>query len=104
MNKIKRNDTVLVISGRDRGKTGEVRRVYPREQRVLVQGINIRKQHTRPRGVGQPGGIIQVEGPIHWSNLKLICRACNRPTRVGFRVREDGTKVRTCKRCGQDID
>jgi large subunit ribosomal protein L24 len=104
MNKIKRNDQVLVVTGRDRGKTGEVRRVLPDEQRLIVQGVNIRKRHMRPRAMGQQGGIIESEGPIHWSNVKLLCRACSRPTRVGFRVRDDGAKVRVCKHCGQDID
>jgi large subunit ribosomal protein L24 len=104
MNKVKRNDLVLVTTGRDRGKTGEVRRVIPREERVVVQGVNLRKRHMRPRTMGQQAGIIEFEAPIHWSNVKVICRACNKPTRIAFRFRDDGQKVRVCKNCSQDID
>ena len=104
MNKVKRNDLVLITNGRDRGKTGEVRHVLPEEERVVVQGVNIRKRHMRPRTMGQQAGIIESEGPIHWSNVRVICRACNKPTRVGMRVRDDGAKVRVCKNCSQDID
>jgi large subunit ribosomal protein L24 len=104
MNKVKRNDLVLVTTGRDRGKTGEVRRVIPDAQRVVIQGVNIRKHHRRPRTMNEQAGIIESEGPIHWSNVRVICKACNKPTRIGFRVRDDGAKVRVCKNCEQDID
>ncbi len=104
MNKVKRNDLVLVTNGRDRGKTGEVRRVIPESERLIVQGVNIRKFHRRPRTMGEPAGIVEAEAPFHWSNVMVICKACNKPTRIGFRVRDDGAKVRVCKNCGQDID
>lgn len=104
MKKIRRDDTVLVITGKDRGKRGTVRRVLPREERLVIQGVNMVKRHMRPRSPTQPGGIVEREAPIHVSNVMLICRNCNKPARVGFRLREDGTKVRVCRACGQDID
>lgn len=104
MNKVKRNDTVVITGGRDRGKSGEVRRVIPETERVVVQGVNIRKRHRRAQAMGQPSGIIESEAPLHWSNVKVICRACSKPTRIGFRIRDDGQKVRVCKVCNQDVD
>lgn len=104
MQRIKRDDTVLVIAGRDRGKRGTVRRVFPRDERLIVQGVNMIKRHTRPRPPTQPGGIIEREAPLHISNVMLICAACDRPVRVGFRTRENGVKVRVCRSCGEDID
>ena len=104
MRRIKRDDQVLVIAGKERGKQGQVREVYVEAERVIVSGLNMVKRHQRQRGERTPGGIIEKEGPIHISNLKLICRACQKPTRVGFRVRNDGAKVRVCHVCHQDID
>jgi large subunit ribosomal protein L24 len=101
---IKRNDTVVVISGKERGRQGEVRRVFPLENKVVVPGLNMIKRHQRPRSLQQPGGIIEREAPLQISNVMLICKNCSRPTRVGFQKRQDGTKIRVCKRCGQDID
>jgi len=101
--KIRRNDSVLVIAGKDRGKTGKVLRALPRENRVVVEGVNMIKKHVRPRpGVAQ-AGIITTEAPIHVSNVMLLCTKCQRPTRVGFHFMED-RKVRICKRCGEVID
>jgi large subunit ribosomal protein L24 len=104
MQRIKRNDTVLVLSGKERGKQGLVHEVLPKAQRVVVQGLNMVKRHERQRSEREPAGIIAKEAPIHVSNVKLICRACQKPTRVSFRVRTDGVKVRTCGLCHQDID
>lgn len=104
MQKIRRDDTVQVMSGKDRGRQGQVRQVFPREQRVIVQGINMVKRHRAQRSPTQPGGIIEKEAPIHWSNVRVVCKSCNRPARVGFRFRPDGVKVRVCKRCGADLD
>ncbi len=104
MNRIRRNDQVLVTTGKDRGKRGTVRSVYPKEQRAVVQGVNIARKHMKARDPQHAGGIIDIELPIHWSNLMVICRSCSRPTRTGFRARDDGTKVRVCKRCGEDIE
>lgn len=104
MRRIKRNDTVLVIAGRERGRQGTVRQILTDRGRVIIQGINIIKRHQKPRSIQQPGSIVEREAPIHISNVMLLCKSCNRPVRVGFRTRPDGVKVRVCKRCGQDID
>ncbi|HEY8490388.1 MAG TPA: 50S ribosomal protein L24 [Dehalococcoidia bacterium] len=102
--KIKSNDMVKVIAGKDRGKEGQVRQVLPKRGRAVVQGVNMVKKHLRARGPNQPGGIVEREAPIHLSNLMLICRHCSKATRVGFRFRDDGKKVRYCKSCNEDID
>jgi large subunit ribosomal protein L24 len=107
MRKVRRNDTVLVISGKDRGKTGVVRQVDPRKDRLVVEGINLIKKHQRPTqqgGVPAPGGIVVREAPLHASNVMLVCKECGKATRTGLRLRQDGVKVRICKRCGADID
>jgi large subunit ribosomal protein L24 len=104
MRKIKRDDTVFVLTGKDRGKRGTVRKVLPREGRALVTGINIVKKHMRPRTVQQVGGIIDMEAPIHLSNLAVVCPNCDRATRIGVHVHEDGKKTRYCKRCREDIE
>lgn len=102
--KIRKNDTVVVIAGKDKGKKGKVRFAYPKDERVLVEGVNFIKKHTRAiKGVRQ-AGIIDLEAPIDVSNLMLICGKCNRPTRVGFRFLEDGRKVRICRSCQEVID
>jgi len=104
MRKIRRDDQVLVTTGKERGKKGQVREVLVSQQRVVVQGLNMVKRHQRQRSEREPAGIIEKEAPIHMSNLKLICRVCQKPARVGFRVRPDGVKVRVCRLCGEDID
>jgi large subunit ribosomal protein L24 len=104
MQRIRRDDTVLVISGKERGKQGQVREVYPEKNRVVVQGLNMVKRHQRQQSEQIQAGIIEKEAPLDLSNVKLICRACQKPARVGFRVRSDGAKVRVCRLCGQDID
>ncbi len=101
--KIKRDDFVLVISGKDRGKRGKVIRVIPKESRVVVEGVNIVKKHQKPTPT-RPGGIVEMPAPIHISNVMLVCPRCNRPTRVGFTFLEDGRKVRVCKKCKENID
>ncbi|MGB9668183.1 MAG: 50S ribosomal protein L24 [Thermosulfidibacteraceae bacterium] len=101
--KIKRDDFVLVIAGKDRGRRGKVIRVIPKESRVVVEGVNIVKKHQRPAPT-KPGGIVEMPAPIHVSNVMLVCPRCNRPTRVGFGFLEDGRKVRVCKKCGENID
>jgi large subunit ribosomal protein L24 len=107
MNAVRRNDTVLVIAGKDRGKTGVVRQVIPKKDRLVVEGVNIVKKHQRPTqqgGVPAPGGIIVREAPLHASNVMIVCKSCGKTARTGIRVRPDGVKVRACKRCGADID
>lgn len=102
--KIRKNDTVLVIAGRDRGKKGKVRLSSPKDKRLLVDGVNFIKKHARATGQVRQAGIIEREASIHVSNLMLVCNKCNRPTRVGVRFLEDGKKVRFCKSCREVID
>jgi large subunit ribosomal protein L24 len=101
--KIKSKDKVVVLTGRDKGKTGEVLRVLPSENRVVVQGVNVVKKHQR-QTMSQAGGIIEIEAPIHVSNVAHLDPKDNKPTRVGFRILEDGRKVRFAKRSGEIID
>jgi len=101
---IRRDDNVLVIAGRERGKTGKVRQVLPSESRVIVEGVNIVKRHMKPRSTtARQAGIIEKEAPLHISNVALLCPKCSRPTRVGHRILADGTKVRVCKRCDEQM-
>ncbi len=102
--KIRKNDTVLVIAGKDRGKKGKVRYAYPKEERVLVEGINFIKRHSRARGAARQAGIIEREAPFRVSNVMLLCSKCNHPARVGFRFLADGKKVRVCRSCGEVVD
>ena len=100
-----RNDNVQVIAGKDKGKSGKVLRVYPDKDRVVVEKINQIYEHVKPNPQkGIQGGIVQKEGPIHVSNLQLICAACNKPTRVSHVVLADGKKVRVCKKCNANIE
>jgi large subunit ribosomal protein L24 len=102
--KIRKNDTVVVMVGKDRGKKGKVRLAYPKDERLLVEGINFVKKHARPTGQARQAGIIEREAPISVSNVRLVCSRCNRPSRVGFRHLEDGRKVRICRSCREVID
>jgi large subunit ribosomal protein L24 len=102
--KIKRNDQVQVLTGKDRGRRGEVRQVIVEDGRAIVTGVNMVKKHQRSGGPQQPGGIIDMEAPIQVSNLAVVCRSCDAAARVGFRVLEDGRKVRFCKKCNEAID
>ncbi|MGE5597542.1 MAG: 50S ribosomal protein L24 [Hyphomicrobiales bacterium] len=102
--KIKRGDRVVVIAGKDRGKRGTVRRVVTKDNRVVVEGVNMIKRHQRARSQGQQSQIIEREAPIHISNVMLIDPNTDQPTRVTFREREDGTLVRVGKRSGEDIE
>jgi len=99
--KIKKNDTVLIISGKDRGKKGKVLKAFPKENKVLVEGVNIVKKHQRPRRQGEKGQIIQLPKPIDVSNVKLICSKCGKATRVGYKIVGD-RKFRICKKCQQE--
>lgn len=105
MKKVVKNDNVLVISGVYKGKTGKVLKVFPKENRIIVEGVNFVKRHTRPTQQLPQGGIVEKEAPIDASNVKVICPKCNRPTRVGIRILEDKSKVRYCKHsdCGEII-
>jgi len=99
MANIKKNDTVVVLTGKDRGKTGKVLLVFPKEEKIIVEGINFAKKHVRKRREDEQGGIIHKEAAIHFSNLAIFCKGCNRPTKTGFNALKDGTKTRYCKRC-----
>jgi large subunit ribosomal protein L24 len=102
--KIRRNDNIIVISGKDKGKTGTVRHTYPRKDKLMVEGINMIKRHQKPRTQTDPGGIIHKESSIEVSNVMLVCSKCNAPTRVGYRFLDNGNKVRFCKKCNEVID
>jgi large subunit ribosomal protein L24 len=104
MLKVKKGDIVKVIAGNDRGKRGEVMRIFPQEQRVIVKGVNIITKHQRPTARQREGGIIEREAPIHISNVLVICPVCDRPTRVGFTFTETGEKLRVCKQCGESFE
>ncbi len=102
--RIKKGDKVEVISGAAKGTRGEVLRVIPAEDRAVVQGVAIARHHTKPNRMGQPGGIIPREAAVHMSNLALIDPATDKPTKVGFRVLDDGRKVRVARKSGTAID
>jgi large subunit ribosomal protein L24 len=101
--KIKKGDNVVVISGRDKGKQGEVLRVFPTESRLVVQGVHIARRHTR-QSMGNPGGIVEKELTIHISNVAHLDPSSGKPTRVGYKTLEDGRKVRVARRSGEVID
>jgi large subunit ribosomal protein L24 len=101
--RIRSGDTVVILSGKDRGKSGRVRTVLVKENRVVVEGLNLVKRHTKARGPGQPGGIIEKEAALHISNVAVADPRDGKPSRVGLRVEADGTKVRFAKKSGQDI-
>lgn len=108
MNRVRKGDRVEVIAGDEKGARGIVRQVLPRKNRVIVEGINLVKKHQRaiPTRGATPvqAGIIEFEAPIHISNVAPVCPSCDRWTRVGYRVRPDGSKTRVCKRCGAEFD
>ena len=102
--KIRKNDTVVVMTGKDKGKRGKVRVASQEDERVLVEGVNFIKRHARARGAVKQAGIIEREASIHVSNVMLLCGRCNHPTRVGSRFLKDGKKVRFCCLCHEVID
>ncbi len=102
--RIRKGDRVVVITGADKGKQGEVLQVLPKDDRAIVQGVRVVKRHTKPTGMGSPGGIIEKEGPIHLSNVMLIDPKTDKPTKVGFRVLDGGRKVRVAKSTGEVIE
>ena len=102
--KIKKNDSVIIIVGKDKGKKGKVRQVLPKSNRLLVEGFNLAKRHSRTKGQTRQGGIIELEAPMDVSNVMLVCPKCSKPARVGYRVLPDGKKVRICQICEEVID
>ena len=105
MNKVhvKTGDTVVVLSGKDKGKQGTVLAVSPSERKVIVEKINMVSKHVKPKRMGEPGGIIKAEGAMYASKVQIICPRCKKPTRVGHKIYEDGTKSRICVKCGEAL-
>ncbi|MGE5302222.1 MAG: 50S ribosomal protein L24 [Alphaproteobacteria bacterium] len=101
---IRKNDSVMIIGGRERGKTGKVLRVIPDKDAAIIERVNLIKRHSRPKGPQQPGGIVEKEAAIHASNLMIMCDKCNAPVRIGRKILADGTKIRICRRCGEALD
>ncbi|MBM2837962.1 MAG: ribosomal protein [Deltaproteobacteria bacterium] len=101
---VKKNDTVKVIAGKEKGKTGKVIVVLPKKERVIIEKINLVKRHTKPKGAAGQGGIIEKEGAIHISNVMVVCPKCDSAVRFGYKLLEDGNKVRVCKKCEEVID
>jgi large subunit ribosomal protein L24 len=102
--RIKKGDKVVVITGASKGTEGEVLQVFPKDNRAVVQGVAIAKRHTKPKGMGQPGGIVEREASVHMSNLALVDPSTGKPTKVGFRVLEGGKKIRVARKSGASID
>jgi len=101
---VKKDDRVVVISGKDKGKKGKVLIAQPAKRRVIVEKVNMLTKHTRPRKQGETGGIIHQEGPIDASNVMLVCSKCGKATRIGYKILKDGSKTRVCKKCGETFD
>jgi large subunit ribosomal protein L24 len=102
--RVKKGDNVLVITGKDKGKSGKILKVFPKKNRVIVEGLNRIKRHMRPTKKNPQGGIIEMEAPLHISNVMIICPNCNRQTRIGTSFLQDGTKIRICKKCKEPLD
>jgi large subunit ribosomal protein L24 len=100
--KVITNDTVVVLSGRDKGKRGKVISAQPKAGKVLVEGVNVAKRHKKPRRQGEEGGIIKIETPIYVSKVMVVCPKCDKPTRVAHKI-ADGKKARVCKKCGAEL-
>ena len=105
MNKmsIRKDDLVVVLSGKDKGKQGKVLEVMPKSGKVVVEKINVVSRHTKPRKQGEQGGILKKEAPIYACKVQVVCPRCGKPTRVGHKVLEDGTKERVCRKCGESL-
>ncbi|MFC2018926.1 50S ribosomal protein L24 [Chloroflexota bacterium] len=101
---IRKNDTVLVIAGKDKGKKGKVRFAYPKDNRIMVEGVNFIKKHLRAGGEVKQAGIIDREAPIQVSNVMLVCGQCNKPSRIGFKILSDGRRTRVCRSCHEVVD
>ncbi|MCP4400120.1 MAG: 50S ribosomal protein L24 [bacterium] len=101
---VKKNDTVKVISGKEKGKSGKILKAYPAKGRIIIEHLHMIKKHTKRQSQGQGGGIIEREGTVHVSNVMLVCPSCKQATRIGKKILEDGSKVRICKKCGEVVD
>ena len=105
MNKVhvKTGDTVVILSGKDRGSKGKVLAVSPKEGKVIIEGRNMVTKHVKPRRMGEQGGIVKAEGALYACKVQIVCPHCGKPTRVGHKLYEDGTKGRICKKCGESL-
>ena len=107
MNKVhvKTGDTVVILSGKDKGKKGKVLQVSPKERKVIIEGLNIATKHVKPRNAQQQGGIVEAEAAMYADKVQIICPKCGKPTRVGHKILEDGSKIRVCKHadCGEEL-
>jgi len=101
--KIRKNDMVMVITGRERGKTGKVLRLLPQRGRVIVERLNLVKRHTKPHGTASPGGIVEREAAMDISNVMVLCDRCDAPVRIGYKLAADGSRSRICRRCGDVV-
>jgi large subunit ribosomal protein L24 len=101
---VKKDDLVMIVAGKDKGKSGKVLRVLPEKERVLVENLNLIKRHTRPSQTNNEGGIVEKEAPIAISNVQLLCPGCSKPARTGIKVLEDGSKARFCKKCNEIVN
>jgi large subunit ribosomal protein L24 len=102
--KIKKNDTILVITGKDKGKKGKVRFAYPEDKKIMVEGVNMVKKHTKAKGNVRQAGIIEREAPISVADVMLLCTKCNKPAKIGLRMLQDGRKARFCRVCGEVVE
>ena len=100
---VKTNDTVVILSGKDKGKQGKVLQVSPKEGKVIVEGLNIATKHVKPRRQGEQGGIVEAEAAMYACKVQLVCPKCGKATRIGHKILEDGSKVRVCKSCSEEI-
>ncbi len=101
---VKKGDTVIITSGKDKGKKGKIMTALPEEGRVIVEGVNVVKKHTKPTQKVMQGGIVSKEAPVSCSNVMLVCNRCGKPSRIGKKVLEDGQRVRVCKKCDEVVD
>ena len=101
--KLKVDDTVKVTAGKDRGRVGKVQKLFPRKNKVLVEGVNMYKKHQKPQGQGKPGGIIDITRPLSIASVALICPKCKQQTRVGYKLEDSGKKMRICRKCQKEI-
>jgi large subunit ribosomal protein L24 len=102
--KIKKDDTVLVVTGKDKGKKGKVRYAFPADNRIMVEGVNMIKKHQKAKKQARQAGIIEREGLINAADVMLVCAKCNKPVRVGYKVLQDGRKARICRACGEVVE
>ncbi len=100
---VKTGDTVIILSGKERGKKGKVLVVSPKEGKIIIEGRNMVSKHVKPRKMGDQGGIVEAEGAMYASKVQVVCPRCGKPTRVGHKLYEDGTKERICKKCGEAL-